>query len=231
MAMGTCRECGKEASSEARACPHCGAAKPVRRSKKGLVIFSLLLLTLISVLTTVGLVTPPPETKSASSALEPVSAQVAEVTIEEKAEETTNRGWRYELFDDNMSGKKGQLAFIEANERLHFDFPYNGGSKAILFLRKHPRSGSDVMLSVSKGHFLCNSYDGCSVLIRFDDATSVKYKASSPSDHSVTTLFLEPAPQIIKALRKARTVRVEAEFYQSGSKVMTFEAANLDWPK
>lgn len=29
MAIGKCRECGKEASSEAKACPHCGASSPV----------------------------------------------------------------------------------------------------------------------------------------------------------------------------------------------------------
>ena len=31
MAMTTCRECGKEVSSEARSCPHCGVSAPGRR--------------------------------------------------------------------------------------------------------------------------------------------------------------------------------------------------------
>lgn len=31
MGIGKCRECGKEASSEAKACPHCGASKPVAK--------------------------------------------------------------------------------------------------------------------------------------------------------------------------------------------------------
>lgn len=31
MAMGECRECGKQASSEAKACPHCGATDPVQK--------------------------------------------------------------------------------------------------------------------------------------------------------------------------------------------------------
>ncbi|MGN6831098.1 zinc-ribbon domain-containing protein [Paucibacter sp. M5-1] len=31
MALGKCRECGKEVSSEAKACPHCGVAKPIRK--------------------------------------------------------------------------------------------------------------------------------------------------------------------------------------------------------
>lgn len=31
MALGKCRECSKEVSSEAKACPHCGVAKPIRK--------------------------------------------------------------------------------------------------------------------------------------------------------------------------------------------------------
>ena len=32
MALGACRECKREVSSEAKACPHCGAANPVASS-------------------------------------------------------------------------------------------------------------------------------------------------------------------------------------------------------
>lgn len=32
MAMAKCRECGKEVSSEAETCPHCGIEKPARKS-------------------------------------------------------------------------------------------------------------------------------------------------------------------------------------------------------
>lgn len=32
MALGKCRECGKEVSTEAKACPHCGATKPVKQT-------------------------------------------------------------------------------------------------------------------------------------------------------------------------------------------------------
>lgn len=31
MALGKCRECSKEVSSEAKSCPHCGVAKPIRK--------------------------------------------------------------------------------------------------------------------------------------------------------------------------------------------------------
>lgn len=35
MAMGKCRECGKEVSSEAKACPHCGVSKPIKPAISG----------------------------------------------------------------------------------------------------------------------------------------------------------------------------------------------------
>ena len=35
MAMTTCKECGKQVSTEAKACPHCGAAAPAKKKAKG----------------------------------------------------------------------------------------------------------------------------------------------------------------------------------------------------
>lgn len=34
MALSNCKECGKEVSNTAKACPHCGVKKPVPRSEK-----------------------------------------------------------------------------------------------------------------------------------------------------------------------------------------------------
>lgn len=35
MALASCRECGKDVSSEARSCPHCGAPRPALKEWKG----------------------------------------------------------------------------------------------------------------------------------------------------------------------------------------------------
>ena len=44
MALGKCRECGKEASSEAKACPHCGVKNPVSSGMSRLTIIFVLIL-------------------------------------------------------------------------------------------------------------------------------------------------------------------------------------------
>lgn len=35
MAMTTCKECGKQVSTEAKTCPHCGTSAPVKKKSKG----------------------------------------------------------------------------------------------------------------------------------------------------------------------------------------------------
>ena len=46
MAIATCKECGKQVSTEAKACPHCGATAPAKKSKGGvgkwlLIVFAI----------------------------------------------------------------------------------------------------------------------------------------------------------------------------------------------
>lgn len=44
MALGNCRECGKQVSTEAKACPNCGAKAPVRKPRRWLWVLGGLLL-------------------------------------------------------------------------------------------------------------------------------------------------------------------------------------------
>ena len=53
MAMTTCKECEKPVSTEAKACPHCGAAAPAKKKAKGgigkwlLIVFAIGLVAMI----------------------------------------------------------------------------------------------------------------------------------------------------------------------------------------
>lgn len=47
MAMTTCRECDHDVSTEARPCPHSGAAKPTRRHKRTVALFFSMLIALV----------------------------------------------------------------------------------------------------------------------------------------------------------------------------------------
>lgn len=253
MAIGSCRECGKEASTEAKACPHCGASKPVKKKISPLTVVIVLFLVLFVVFKILpgssnNVAPSATNTSEKTSAAADRSASVEDSVPELKVEYASptmkslveappsdspknSSRWSYQTFQDEMSAKQVHTAEVTADEPLSFGFPYNGGSYATLLLRKHPRKGTDVMLMVSKGHFLCRSYDGCSVSVKFDDGPATRYHANEPSDHSTEVLFLSSEGKLISAIKKSKVTRIEAGFYQEGSRVMTFQTAGLDWGK
>ncbi|MBN3852826.1 hypothetical protein G3N59_05475 [Paraburkholderia sp. Ac-20340] len=173
--------------------------------------------------------TPAP-VKAAASNAESASSSAAVPAVAEASSAPTEpeSAWSYDERHDEMTGKPIQFATASANETLDFDFPYNGGSTATLQLRKHPRFGTDVILSVSKGQFVCG-VEACSVLVRFDDKPPQRFTANQPADYSSTSLFISPARSFIASARKAKRVVIEAAFYQAGNRHMTFPVAGLNW--
>ena len=97
MAISTCKECGKQVSTEAKACPHCGAAAPTKKVKGGLGKW-LLIVFAIGVVVAVL----PRQDKAKASASSPLKTQAVQVpeapkTVEvnaaeeKKVDEVTDR--------------------------------------------------------------------------------------------------------------------------------------------
>lgn len=137
--------------------------------------------------------------------------------------------WRYGTHNDDMTQKEVLTAEVDSTNTLSFGFPYAGAQRATLELRKHPRWGSDVILQVERGQFLCNSYDGCSVSVRFGGGKPQRFFASEPSDNSTTYLFISDYSKFMSQLRKVDEVVIEASFYQSGNQALKFSTADLNW--
>ncbi len=134
--------------------------------------------------------------------------------------------WTLTSFVDEMTSKTGQRVETISTNAVTFRFPYGGPQHGILTLRRHPRFGNNVFLSIPKGQFICGVTD-CDVLVRFDDGKPIEYRASAPADHSSNVLFLEDHDTFFSNLLKANVVRIEAEFYQDGRNIFTFGVANL----
>src|SRR5437879_4410082 len=94
MALGQCRECGREVSSEASHCPHCGVPRPLEEKKTGPIAKGFLgCLGLIILILVIGSLLPdsknssPPPASPIAPPPEPGSdfkaKQVAEQLIED----------------------------------------------------------------------------------------------------------------------------------------------------
>lgn len=152
-------------------------------------------------------------------------------TVGEKAETPTETPkekiskWFYSEKVDKMTSEVKKFAWINANELLHFDFPYDGGSTATLTIRK-ANNDIDIYISVSKGQFT-STYDNQFVTVRFDDNPPQKIKYLEPADHSSDLIFLTQEKEILKNIKKSKKMLVEAMFFNEGNRVMEFNIENL----
>jgi hypothetical protein len=131
--------------------------------------------------------------------------------------------WQYRASEDPMGGVTA-VAQIESANDFEFDFPYQGRQHATLVIRND--GGYDVMLVIERGQFVCTF--GCSVQVRFDDGEAQRWRATEPSDYDTTVLFLRNESKFIKQLRKAKTLRIAADFFQEGTRVLEFPVARFE---
>ena len=134
--------------------------------------------------------------------------------------------WNYQKSIDKISNKTIRYALVYSLNTLNFDFPYQGSQRALLQLRKHPRYGHDVILSIERGQFTC-SYNSCKVTVRFDKGKPIRYRATESSDYSTTELFINDYKGFVKRAKKSKKIYIEAEFYQEGFKVLEFDSEGL----
>jgi hypothetical protein len=134
--------------------------------------------------------------------------------------------WNYQESEENMGRGTIKYAHVVSLNTLNFEFPYQGSQRATLQLRKHPKHGEDVIISIEKGQFKC-SYNGCKVAVRFDNGKAITYNASEPSDNSTTTIFIDDYKSFVARAKKSEKIFVEAEFYQEGFNVMEFNSEGL----
>lgn len=168
------------------------------------------------------------DSTSYESALTEVDSTVSLVDTALAAIEPPKQEWSYWDDEDKMTSKKTYYASIEANEKLEFDFPYNGGTTATLTIRKKPGE-TDVYIQFSKAQLLIDSYDGSDYRIRFDNNPPSTYTFLGASDHSSDIAFVQNTSRFIRNLKQHKKVIVEMQFYKEGSRAIEFNIAGFKW--
>lgn len=128
-----------------------------------------------------------------------------------------------------MRKRTDEFASLSSENEQDFSFPYAGGSHLNLQLQKFRKPETEVLLRLEKGQFICHSFTGGSVSVRFDDGPIRKFACSDTADADTSTIFLSPAGSFLAALKKSSTVTIEAEFFQEGVRQFTFDTRGLKW--
>lgn len=240
--MAFCINCGKDIGGGSSACDACGNKRPSAAAPLigGLVVGATLAFMVVGV---VGEDSPPrapttaaapvqaqPAVTTAAPTVEPAAAP-AQVPVKPAPPPEPKTPWLYEMDEDPMTSAKTYWATVTSTNQIELGFPYGGPQRARLMLRTHPRHGKDVIFQIDRGQILCPSYDGCTVLVRFDEDKPVRYSANGPADNSTETIFLGNYGGFAERLLTAKRVRISAEIYQSGSPVFEFDVSGFDVKK
>ena len=85
--------------------------------------------------------------------------------------------WNYSESTDEMGRGEVQIAFVRSSNTISLDSPYQGDQHATLSLRKHPKYGNDVYISIDKGQLLDSDYN---------EKTEVRFISASVISSSFT---------------------------------------------
>ena len=122
--------------------------------------------------------------------------------------------WTSRLVKDEMTGKTSRIAFsLVSSNTVTFGAPYGGPHRATLYVLAD--SGLSAMITVH-GQFMHN-VDG---RISLDGAEPASLSLEEPSDSNPMAAFLSDADKIAEST----TIKVEATFYQNGTRLFTFNA-------
>lgn len=131
--------------------------------------------------------------------------------------------WQYESAIDKMTSKETKFGTLVSRNKIDLDFPYmHDNNRGTLQVRKHPQHGLDIMFFVQKGQINC-SFNGCSVVVKFDDGNPMRWSVNEPSDNSSEVIFFNNEKKFLELASKAKRILVEVEFFHQGSRVFEFQ--------
>lgn len=135
MAMTTCKECGKQVSTEAKACPHCGAAAPAKKKAKGGIGKWLLIVFAIGVIAAIL----PKQDKAPPVASAPQKAPTVRAMEPPKvaapSEEKLTEGQQKAL--DEIKAHSARLDKLAADSREQWDAETKADAKLLRACLEH----------------------------------------------------------------------------------------------
>ena len=159
-----------------------------------------------------------------SSASETKPVPKVDSTISVNVNETLIKTWEKDSTVNDM-GEKNIFYTLDATEKIHLDFPYQGGSTGSLIVRnKNGKLGA--MFVIDNGQ-IDTDYDGTYVRVKFDDEAPVKWSMGETADGSSDVLFFNNESKLVNKLKSSKKVVVEVPFFQNGNKQFVFNTSGL----
>jgi hypothetical protein len=164
----------------------------------------------------------PPQPQTVASSITPTDH------ASKPKSEPSDQQWTYDVREDKMTGGATRHAYVLSTNTVNFGSPYAGAQHGRLSLRIDPKYGRDVIFSIERGQLLCRSYEGCDILVRFDEGKPERFSAVGPADNSTETVFIRNYDRFLGKMRKAQIVRISLNVYQEGAPVFEFDVSGFN---
>lgn len=145
---------------------------------------------------------------------------------EQERRRIANSEWTYSDTTDQMRGTTMRIAQILSSNAVDFDFPYQGGSQALIAVRKDGHR-TEVLLSVTNGQFDI-TVNGFSFNAKADNGPIEEWRGTEPNGGSTNLMFLTNPTGFLRQITKAERLIVEPSFYQHGRAQFVFNIGGLD---
>ncbi|MFK5862551.1 hypothetical protein Q4209_05745, partial [Acinetobacter baumannii] len=89
------------------------------------------------------------------------------------------------------------------------------------------------ILNITKGQFICSSFDGCKVNFKFDSGKIQTVTMVGSDTHDTDILFVESektTKMLIQKLKASKKLIIEPSFFQEGTKQFTFDIEGFQEP-
>lgn len=179
----------------------------------------------------IGVSAQPSATNSMSDAeMKTYLADARASASENTSAAATSSAWEYSSHADAMNDQRTQMACVRSENEAQLDFPYHP-VHAQLCLRNSPQYGRDAFVELEgDGQILCNSFQRCTIGVRFDQQPARDFSGTDSSDGSSNIVFIRDRRGLERGLRDANRTAIQVEFFQAGRQALIFPTAGLDWP-
>ncbi len=146
--------------------------------------------------------------------------------------------WKYRNQLSPMTDEVTWFATITSTNSVRMGFPYEGGTRAHLVLRRTTAPDSsitsvEVLLYVDRGQFISPQEGGINV--RLGDDKPQFFYTDATASYDYDTVFIRDPNRLIATIQKGllenqTRLRIEAEFFREAPKVFEFDTFGLVWP-
>jgi|SRR6185312_353306 len=146
-----------------------------------------------------------------------------------KKDSIDDNHWRYFDEEDKMTSGKTHKAAVFSINKLQLKSPPDENTKIHLFIQNY-EGANTFALVLDKGRFNETTDGNINLRIRFDEEQPAYYNFHSfKGNVNSAYLAYAEANKMIEKVKKAKRIRIELDFDNTGSQIIEFNVAGLKW--